>query len=202
LTRKANPDIPKRILEEAEAITVSAGFEAVNMRFIAKRVGVSATIIYHYFKSKDDLLFQLQLTAAEKLNGRIRGLEHHPDPHEALHILGREYIAFAEHNPQLYRLLLSNMGGGKLTEEEHPVLFYTYQVARQCLERMAAGGKFAVPPAYGALMGWVMLHGFSSLLLAGNLELAEGMKREELKEVFFQFYSSAPNPTSTTQGGT
>jgi hypothetical protein len=39
------------------------------------------------------------------------------------------------------------------------------------------------------MMGWTMLHGFSSLLLSGSLQLAEGMDREELKELFLSFYS-------------
>ncbi|MBN1696407.1 MAG: TetR/AcrR family transcriptional regulator [Spirochaetales bacterium] len=192
MTRRPNSELPEQILGEAEAIVVSSGYEAVNMRTIAKRAGVSATIIYHYFKSKDDLLYRLQLITAEKLNARIRHLENHPDPHEALHLLGKEYIAFAENNPELYRLLLSNMGGGSLTEENQPVIFYTYNIARQCLQRMAEMHETRVNPSYAAMMGWVMLHGFSSLLLAGNLELAEGLDREKLKRIFFDFYTSGP----------
>jgi AcrR family transcriptional regulator len=192
MTRRPNLEIPGRILKEAEAIVVSSGFEAINMRTLAKRVGVSATIIYHYFKSKDELMYQLQLIAAEKLNNRIRGLENHPDPHQALHLLGKEYIDFAENNPELYRLLLSNMGGVHLTEEKQPIVFYTYHVARQCLERMAEKQHIPLNPSYAAMMGWVILHGFSSLLLAGNLELAEGMDKEKLKKIFFEFYSSGP----------
>jgi AcrR family transcriptional regulator len=190
MTRKANPDISKRILEEAEAIVVASGFEAINMRALAKRVGVSATIIYHYFQSKEELLYQLRLLAAEKLNAKIRGLENHPDPHTALNLLGKEYISFAETNPELYRLLLhSNTGDVPFSEKKHPVIFYTYFVARKCLERMAEKQKLSLNPSYDAMMGWVMLHGFSSLLLAGNLELVEGMNRKELKEVFFKYYT-------------
>ena len=53
MTRRANPELPKKILTEAEKIIITSGHEAINMRNLAKRVGVSATAIYHYFENKE-----------------------------------------------------------------------------------------------------------------------------------------------------
>jgi hypothetical protein len=57
---------------------------------------------------------------------------------------------------------------------------------------MAEEQHVALNPSYAAMMWWAILHGFSSLLLAGNLELAEGIDKEKLKRIFFEFYSSGP----------
>ena len=42
------------------------------------------------------------------------------------------------------------------------------------------------------MTGWMMLHGFCSLMMSGILPLAEGMTRESLQELFMSYYSSGP----------
>ena len=195
MTRLANPELPEKLLSEAENIVVSSGHEALNMRDLAKRVGVTATTIYHYFDSKEALLLQIKLRAAEKLNQRIRGIDPNLDPMETIHQLGEKYIDFAEEHPRLYRLLFETpIGSTPLGETDQPVLYYTYYVARNALERLAAGEMYPHDPRYGAMMGWTMLHGFCSLLMSESLQLVEGMNREELKELFLRFYTGGGNP--------
>lgn len=190
MTRLANPELPEKILQEAEQIVIDSGHESLNMRDLARRVGVSATAIYHYFESKEALLLQVKLAAAEKLNRRIRAIDPHLGPHETLHRLGAEYIEFAGEHPNLYRLLFETpVGNTSLGEADQPVLYYTYYAARNALERMAAAKTHPIDPRYGAMMGWIMLHGFASLLMSGTLQLAEGMDREELKALFLRFYT-------------
>jgi AcrR family transcriptional regulator len=190
MTRLANPELPEKLLQEAEQIVIDSGHEALNMRDLARRVGVSATAIYHYFESKEALLLQIKLAAAEKLNRRIRAIDPQLDPHESLHRLGAEYVEFAEEHPNLYRLLFETpVGDTPLGETDQPVLYYTYYAARNALERMAATKRHSIDPRYGAMIGWIKLHGFCSLLMSGTLQLAEGMDREELKALFLRYYT-------------
>jgi AcrR family transcriptional regulator len=190
MTRLANSELPEKLLTEAENIVVSSGHEALNMRDLAKRVGVTATAIYHYFDSKEALLLQIKLRAVEKLNQRIRRIDPNLDPMETIHQLGEKYIDFAEEHPRLYRLLFeAPIGSTPLGEMDQPVLYFTYYVARNALERLAAGRMYPHDPRYGAMMGWTMLHGFCSLLMSGSLQLVEGMNREELKDLFLRFYT-------------
>ena len=190
MTRLANPELPEKILQEAEQIVIDTGHEALNMRDLARRVGVSATAIYHYFESKEALILQIKLAAAEKLNRRIRSIDPQLDPHESLHRLGAEYVEFAEEHPNLYRLLFEfPIGSTPLGDTDQPVLYYTYYAARNALERMRASRSHLMDPRYGAMMGWIMLHGFCSLLMSGTLQLAEGMDRKQLKELFLRYYT-------------
>jgi AcrR family transcriptional regulator len=195
VTRLANPELPGKLLSVAEQIVVKSGHESLNMRDLARRVGVSATAIYHYFESKEALLLQIKLQAAEKLNRRIRAIDPKLDPVQTIHQLGAQYIEFAEEHPNLYRLLFDTpVGTTPLGQADQPVLYYTYYVARNALERMAAAKMYPHDPRYGAMMGWTMLHGFCSLLMSGSLQLAEGMDREQLKELFLRFYSGGGEP--------
>ena len=49
-----------RLLMKAAALIAEKGFAAMSMRDLRTSLGVSLSGLYHYFSSKDDLLFQLQ----------------------------------------------------------------------------------------------------------------------------------------------
>lgn len=192
MTRAANIDLPTKIMKEAERVVIAEGHEGINMRRLAARVGVSATAIYHYFQSKEAILRKLRMGTAEKLNDRIRGISASLSPDDFLEELGRQYLAFAQENPNLYRLLFEAPFDERAEVEDHPVLYYTYLAARGALEKMAAQGVPMPDPKHGAMMGWMMLHGFCSLMMSGLLPRAEGMSRESLQELFMRYYARGP----------
>lgn len=197
MTRAANIDLPNRILEEAEKVVVTSGYQGINMRDLAGRVGVSATAIYHYFSSKGELLRTLRLRAVELLNRKIRAISHDLPGPEFLSALGREYLDFAEKNPNLYRLVFeAPLDEHEESGTDHPVFYYTYRAARDTLQKMAEAGEHLVDPRYEAMMGWILLHGFSSLMMSGVLPPAEGMSKETLREVFMSFYAHDGNRKS------
>ena len=49
-------------------------------------------------------------------------------------------------------------------------------------------------PAEVAMVGWIMLHGFASLLTAGTLEAVTGMHRDAVRSLFLEAYSIRPSP--------
>ncbi|HVP18956.1 MAG TPA: TetR/AcrR family transcriptional regulator, partial [Spirochaetia bacterium] len=187
MTRAANIDLPTRIMKEAERVVIAEGYEGINMRRLASKVGVSATAIYHYFESKEAILRKLRIGAAERLNDRIRAIDASLSPDEFLGELGQRYLAFARENPNLYRLLTEAPFDERAEAEDHPVLYFTYLAARGALEKMAAQGVPVPNPRHGAMMGWMMLHGFCSLMMSGLLPRAEGMTREHLEELFMRY---------------
>lgn len=192
MTRAANTDLPARILQEAERVVVKDGYQGINMRRLANKVGVSATAIYHYFDSKEAILRKLRIVAAEMLNDKIRAIDSRLQPEEFLAELGRQYLAFAQENPNLYRLLFEAPFDEGVETEDHPVLYYTYLAARGALEKMARVEPGLPDPRHLAMTGWMMLHGFCSLMMSGILPLAEGMTRESLQELFMSYYPSGP----------
>jgi AcrR family transcriptional regulator len=63
-----------RIVEAAQAVFHRKGFRSATMDDIAKEVGVSKGAIYLYFRTKTDLLAQIQAAGREEFAGRWRSL--------------------------------------------------------------------------------------------------------------------------------
>jgi AcrR family transcriptional regulator len=202
VTRPANADLPEKILIAAESIIANHGHQALNMRSVARRVGVTPTTLYYYFKSKDHILLELKLRAAGILNERVSRIDRTKGP-AAIRALGEAYIDFAEENPHLYRLLVEvRMKHPIATEDEQKTLRSSYFAAREMLETLAQQGIRKCDPAKLAMIGWIMLHGFASLFTAGMLEAVTGMERDAIRSVFLDAYSieSSPSDPGCTEG--
>ena len=196
VTRPANPELPGKILDAAERIVASQGHDALNMRRLAGAAGVTPTTLYYYFESKNHILAQIKLRAAKRLNGKLQRMDL-TDPVHALRELARAYIAFAEENPKLYRVFTKRLPRHSLlTEEEHKTLHFPYVAAERALEALKQGGTREIDPRSKAMEGWILLHGFASLLASGALETVVGLDREELKAVFFNIYTGGVGPAS------
>lgn len=59
MARKAKEDVKLKILETAEALFAQRGFDATGIDLIAKTAGITKSLIYYYFKSKDEILSEL-----------------------------------------------------------------------------------------------------------------------------------------------
>ena len=66
MTKKVT-DKRQAVLDAALELIVEFGFHGAAMSKVAKRAGVSAGIIYHYFKNKDDLISQLYIEVKQRV---------------------------------------------------------------------------------------------------------------------------------------
>lgn len=105
--RGEGPLLREEILAAAEALLVeTASEEAVSIRAIADRVGVTAPSIYRHFADKDDLLFAVcERTFARLDTAMEKAALEHDDPFDALLARGREYVRFGIEHPEHYRVL-------------------------------------------------------------------------------------------------
>ena len=60
------------ILENTVDIVYEKGFAGLNMAGLAKRVGISVSTLYVYYKSKEELVYGIQRELVEKLSGLSR----------------------------------------------------------------------------------------------------------------------------------
>jgi AcrR family transcriptional regulator len=181
--------MPERILDAAESIVAAEGHEALSMRCLAEAVGVTPTTLYYYFQSRDHILLQLKLRTAWKINAKIHQIDPGWGPRKTIRALGEAYITFAEENPQLYTLYMEKaIDRTLMREEDYSTMTYSYLASQSGLERMAARGLYHHDPRAGALTGWILLHGFASLLIAGSLERVVSLNREDLKKAFLDMY--------------
>jgi AcrR family transcriptional regulator len=92
MARPQSPDYDKRrdaILAAAAHLYAKSGFQGVSVADLAKACGTSKSLIYHYFPSKDDLLYETMAahldalvaaaeaaTQAGSADARLRALTH------------------------------------------------------------------------------------------------------------------------------
>jgi AcrR family transcriptional regulator len=161
-------DIKTRIVAAARALYLERGPEAVTMRAVAERVGVTATALYRHFTDKEALLKEVVGEGSRLLGSHLfRALEA-PTPLERLRATALAYLDFALAQPQAYRALFDVAGGD---EEASPVERQRGAVRRflrdRVREAMDAGVIAEGDPEGAALTLWSLLHGLAALHHAG-----------------------------------
>ena len=92
------------IIDNARELFISRGAQAVTMREIAKRIGYSATSIYHHFEDKESLIRAICDTDFLALASSLKAVLQLPHPVERMLALCSGYAAFALSHPNHYRL--------------------------------------------------------------------------------------------------
>ncbi|MDX1755715.1 MAG: TetR/AcrR family transcriptional regulator [Marinobacter sp.] len=176
-------DLPQEVLQLALDTLRAEGDTAISLRAIAKRIGVSAPALYRHFTDRESLLAEVAITGFQWLRDRLRRVDQ-ADPRHALLHIGLEYVAFAEDEPNLYRLMF---GGRILPRGAHPRLDQAGLEAFRVLEETVAMGQsvgYLKPLPLPLMMAtaWSLVHGLSELTIDGHLPggdiepaLAEGV---------------------------
>jgi AcrR family transcriptional regulator len=160
-------DVKSRIIAAARALYFERGPEAVTMRAVAERVGVTATALYRHFADKDAILREVMGEGSRLLGSHLfRALEA-PPPLERLRATANAYLDFAVAQPQAYRALYE-VGEA---EEGSPVQLQRGAMRRflrdRVREAMDAGVVAPGDPDGTAMSVWALLHGLASLHHAG-----------------------------------
>ncbi|MBC9711090.1 TetR/AcrR family transcriptional regulator [Streptomyces sp. TRM66268-LWL] len=58
-TKAPNPEVRRRILDVSLDLFATKGFAATGVQEIVTKAGVTKGALYHYFKSKDEILFEI-----------------------------------------------------------------------------------------------------------------------------------------------
>ena len=162
----------EEILDVAEDLLVSTGDEnAVSIRAIAQRVGVTPPSIYLHFADKESLLwavcerefgiFDAVLQAAGATTD---------DPLEALRRRGEAYARFGLEHPEAYRLMF--MGRAKEADRHADTIdksggpAFTHQVEAVQAAIDAGALRADTDPLRAAIFLWAGMHGITSLLIS------------------------------------
>jgi AcrR family transcriptional regulator len=160
-------DIKSRIVAAARGLYLDRGPEAVTMRAVAERVGVTATALYRHFADKDTLLREVVGEGSRLLGSHLfRALEA-PTPLARLRSTADAYLDFALAQPQAYRALFD----APQDDDTSPVALQQGAVRRflrdRVREAMEAGDLAEGDPDGTALTLWALVHGLASLHFAG-----------------------------------
>jgi AcrR family transcriptional regulator len=169
MARKA--DAPRDLREDCvrEALTIieREGLEALSLREVARRLGVSHQAPYRHYPSRDHLLAEVVRRAftafAEHLEARPRRAE----PAADLEAMSRAYLDYAARHPLQYRLMF----GTPLPDPvAHPDMmsrgrdaFAMLEEAVAKLDRERDPAARAPDPRLDALNIWALLHGLATI---------------------------------------
>jgi AcrR family transcriptional regulator len=148
------------LIAAGRAILEDEGAAALTLRACARRAGVSHAAPQHHFASAADLLAEIAASGYEDFVAALdRGSEGAADSKARLAAMGRSYIAFAEKNPALYRLMF----------DARP------NAPSQRLDQAKTAAWTQLTDAVGspdaearAIRVWSLVHGFSMLSIAGS----------------------------------
>lgn len=160
------------ILDAAQALLVETQSEdAVSIRAVADRVGVTPPSIYRHFEDKTSLMFAVCHRQFERLDVELRAhREAESDPVDAVMACGRAYIRFGLEHPETYRIMF--MGHWDMTPEEYgdEVLAEEGAFAGliQAVQAVADAGRLrpGIDVMQTTLALWANVHGLVSLRIS------------------------------------
>ncbi|HEY8211569.1 MAG TPA: TetR/AcrR family transcriptional regulator [Myxococcaceae bacterium] len=177
-----------RILASARALYLEGGMEAVTMRSVAKRVGVTATALYRHFDNKEDLLGELMVQAFETFGSYLYRALGGKTPMERFRRSAEAYLDFALEQREIYRTLFMSpvprgKDGvpftGKRFDSASTFQFLVDRI-RECID---SGDLRKDEPEAVAVSVWAHVHGLVSLQICGSFDQAD--------EAFRQAYRSS-----------
>lgn len=127
------------ILEAATRTIARAGYEKASMRAVAKATGVSLAGLYHYFDSKEKMLFLIQFrTFSSLLHNLKEKLVDVTNPVEQLRVMIRAHVAYFAANMAALKVCsheLDSLTGSSYEETKHIRRDY-YELTRGIIDRV------------------------------------------------------------------
>ena len=175
MPRPTNPTLRNDILRAASHLVEQKGPAGITMRGVAAELGYSATVIYQYFASKEDLLLALKLQAGELLAEEMEVARQEPTLEAQIHLMAHRYLEFGLQNPAYYRLIFQDMLPGlQPSPEHHDRLRRAWLIVRETLAAWIEGrGVPGIAADREANVVWAMVHGMTSLALSHRLPFSE-----------------------------
>lgn len=117
------------LLDAAEALLAASGAEAVSVRSVADKIGVSTRAVYSVFGSKSGLMGALAARGFHRLADLMNGLSVTDDPLADLASAGPyAFRVFALASPHLFRITFDQISEEIYAQPEtYPALFASYQ---------------------------------------------------------------------------
>lgn len=178
--RQRNHDqATQSLLDSARSIMRENGVAALSMQELARRAGMRAPSLYHYFASKNeiyDALFKLGFTLFDQhLTDTTQDTKNWQ---EELRRVFQAYMSFAIQNPDLYKLCFERPVPGFVPSDPSmrisiSILEKYYQRAERYQSEMESG----LSPQQTSDLFIAIMHGLTALHLANQPDLPIGQGR-------------------------
>jgi AcrR family transcriptional regulator len=164
-------DLRSSLLSEGIALVENDGIEALSLREVARRAGVSATAVYRHFPDKAALTAALAAEAMRRLGVAQRDAAQAAGGGRAgFTATGRAYVRFALANPGLFRLTYACPATAHhgLSHGGLPADLLMANARMQCSGNEAEAQRLS-------LQAWSVSHGLAMLMLDGRIPAEEAI---------------------------
>lgn len=159
-------DLRQALLNAASELLATEGLEAVGIREIARRAGVSHAAPYRHYPNRDALLADLAAAGFERLGRRFAQLPDADTADRRLVDMARGYVRFARDEPQAWRLMF----GDAIDKTAYPALLQVSRDVFEGLRRTVLALGVAAPATTETTAAWAMAHGIAQLVLDHRLD--------------------------------
>ena len=151
-------------VKEALAIIAKDGINALSLRDVARRLGVSHQAPYKHFPSREHILAEVVGRAFTGFAAHLEKRTRSDDPYVDLGYLGRSYLDYARKHPLHYQLMF----GTPLPDPaRHPEMMvkaeHAFATLRTAIEKLPRRSSRA-DNELDALFAWSVVHGLASIL--------------------------------------
>lgn len=160
-------DARNALLAAAASMIEESGAQGLSLRQLAERAELSRQAPYNHFQDKQALLAELASEGFRALESRIRRSKGYPTAPTSLEHAAAAYIAFAQQQPALFRLMFSS----ELVDlRRFPAARAAGAACRGCLAEIVAAMAPAGRVADLVLAAWSIVHGYATLCIELGIE--------------------------------
>ena len=185
-------DLKKEMIIKGIQLLNEENYEDFSLRKIAARCGVSHSAPYKHFKNKDELILAIIQEVSDSFKKALEeAVQKYPEEAENQIIeLGKCYVRFMVENPDYMRFIFINPSHKSINlvpvpdNETNPYLIFQ-KSALGYLKWLEANPQ---DQEVDILTMWSLVHGYSMLLVNGNVDIPENylevidkMLREKLR---------------------
>ena len=187
-------NLPHAMVQEAVRVIQREGIDALTLRSVGERLGVSRTALYRHFTDKQALLTAVAAEGFRTLrNALAEAWESRGRGREGFNAMGLAYVRFAVTHPSHYRVMF----GSALRHAErtgvHDAGTDAFRVLLDAIGELQGQGLVrGDDPGHLALYIWAVVHGVSMLALDGMLPA--GMPATELMALANERLSTGLTP--------
>jgi len=183
VNKKADPyhhgNLRQALIETARELLHAGGVEALTLREVARRAGVTTAAPYHHFADKAALVDALVRQSLAELDAASREALHGiSEPRAQLRALGLAYVLYALDHPAEFRLMFRPELGTPINFEA-PGSAPVFSVLADVIAAGHGPESSQAEREVAALTAWSLVHGLAALIVDGPLG-RHAMARDEL----------------------
>jgi len=156
-------DLRRALLGAAETVLGREGPAALSLRAVAREAGVSPAAPYHHFRDKSDLLASVAADGFARLKDAMAQAVDGVAAREKGSRMGVAYVAFAQANPALYRIMYDCARDGAGLPEDAEAPDGAYRLVKDTLSEAAGGQLGELDLELTAIACWCAAHGLAEM---------------------------------------